>query len=674
MGIILINGSNEGGSSGGHDTSQVTATASDVLMGKKIVNSSGSIITGTMPDNGDSQYATSMSYNTQTSSYAFNNIPEGYYHDVSTSIGYPEVRLSANTLHTFMEIPSENIKADGKYQGVGTATASDVLSGKTFSNASGSGLSGSIAIKSPITKTLELGETYTFPSGYYSGASTVTAPSSSGTGGGTATAGRILEGYTAYVNNNLITGTLPDYSNKTVDATTSWDSTNSKVLLKIPNTAMYSSYTSYLSSSGSNFGNATAANVLADKTFTSTAGLKATGSMVNRSGTSGSFGEYSATASYDSNNNRIRMRIPAAAYYNTYNYLYANGSAFGDSTPGKVLEGNTFTSSSGINQTGTLTNNGNTTQSATASFDSTNNRIQMTIPANGYYNTSSKLYSAGTNFGDATAGKVLTGNTFTSNSGLKINGTMPSYSSHTSSSDFTTSTFKSGIGGYVFATPNNAGYYSTSTYIRVPVANLSASNIKKNVTVGGITGTFEGYVTTPLQLITASSSGDYPTFYNGFEYAKGSCVTYRGSFNNAYDSIEYMNSNNYTGFTLDMSASGSLTADPYCLCRLNSTAFPLNSYSKIIVKLTSVYSKSQNITIEKPRFGVSTNGALTSASMNAYTDVTLGVNQGVYTIDVSNLTGSYYFYIWLKITRDDTTDSQKVGYNRLLVYDLKVTD
>ena len=496
MGYVLIGGSgniSEGG--GGADVSQVTATASDVLQGKKIVNASGAIVQGTMPDNSNYQYAESMRYtNDSEPYYAFETIPEGYYHNTTGNTNHPEIRLQASTVQSFLNIPSVNIKPDGTYQGVGTATTNDVLQGKTFSNASGSGLSGGIEIKSPITKTLAAGENYIFPSGYYSGDSTITASGSGGMSGGTATPGRILDGYTAYVDNTLITGTLPDYSNQTVSAVSSWDSNNSRVQMKIPTSAFYSSYTSYLYSNGSDFGNATAGKVLTGSSFTSSSGLKIDGSMINRSGTSNAYGSYSSTLSYDSTNQRIRMTIPASAYYNTYNYLYSNGSNLGDATAGKVLDGNTFSSVNGINIAGTMENKGSTSQAATVSYDSSNSRIRMTIPSSGYYNTSSILYSAGSNFGDATPGKVLTGSSFTSSSGLKQNGTMPSYSAYTSSSNFVTSTWQSGIGGYVFATPNNAGYYSASTYIRVPVENLRAANIKKGVVVGGITGTFEGYV------------------------------------------------------------------------------------------------------------------------------------------------------------------------------------
>lgn len=676
MGYVLIGGGTSGG--GGADVSKVTATANDVLLGKQIVNSSGALVTGVIQDNQDYEYAEEMSYaNDTTPYYSFNSIPEGYYHRTTGTTNNPQVRLEASKVQEFLNIPSANIKSDGTYQGIGTATVNDVLRGKTFSNASGSGLNGNIEVKQGVTATIQPGGSYTLPSGYYSGNSVISAGTDESTAGGTAQAGHILNGYTAYVNKTLVTGNMVNKASQTLSATASWDADNTRVQMKIPTTGYYNT-SSYLYSAASNFGNATVAQVLADRTFTSTAGLKQTGTMVNRSGTSTAYGEYSATLSWDSTNSRLRLKIPANAYYNGYNYLYTAGSNLGNATAGWVLADKTFSSSAGIKIQGTIENRSGTSDaygeySATASWDATNKRIRMRIPKAAYYNTLNYLYSAASNFGDVGAGSVLEGKYFTSTAGLKVEGTMPSQTAHNSTSNYVAGTFKSGTTGYVFATPGSAGYYNTSTYIRVPVANLSAGNIKKNVTVGGIKGTFEGQATTPLNLITASDSGSYVTCYSGFQYAQSSSVIYKANFNNAYDSMAFNNTKSYTGFTLDMDTSGGLTNDPYCICRLNPTAFSLNSYSTITVTLTSSYLKSSNITVEKPRFGVSTNGALTSSTMAAYIDVTLGVVQGVYTIDVSNLTGSYYFYIWLKITRSDTADSSKEGYNTLNIYDLKVT-
>lgn len=70
--ILGVDGS-AGVPSGYHDTSQVTAAAGDVITGKKIVNASGAVVNGTMPNNG----AVSGSINGMVaSSY---NVPAGYH-------------------------------------------------------------------------------------------------------------------------------------------------------------------------------------------------------------------------------------------------------------------------------------------------------------------------------------------------------------------------------------------------------------------------------------------------------------------------------------------------------------------------------------------------------------------------------------------------------------------
>ena len=57
----------------GVDTSSVTAVAGDVLQGKKIVDASGTVVTGTMPNNGTKNLTLNGIENNSIS------IPEGYH-------------------------------------------------------------------------------------------------------------------------------------------------------------------------------------------------------------------------------------------------------------------------------------------------------------------------------------------------------------------------------------------------------------------------------------------------------------------------------------------------------------------------------------------------------------------------------------------------------------------
>ncbi len=93
-------------------------------------------------------------------------------------------------------------------QSTGTAVASEVLEGKTFSNSSEVGLTGTMTNRGAVSQTLNAGGSYTIPAGYHNGSGKVTANSLSSQTSATAAAGQILSGYTAWVNGNKITGTM----------------------------------------------------------------------------------------------------------------------------------------------------------------------------------------------------------------------------------------------------------------------------------------------------------------------------------------------------------------------------------------------------------------------------------------------------------------------------------
>ena len=95
----------------------------------------------------------------------------------------------------------------------------------------------------------------------------------------------------------------------------------------------------------------------------------------------------------------------------------------GTATTAQVLSGYTFANATYPDLTGAMPNNGGTTKSATYSLDTTNSRVVATIPTNGYYNTSSKLYatyaSVRTLIG-LTATKIVKGNTILGLAGTAI--------------------------------------------------------------------------------------------------------------------------------------------------------------------------------------------------------------------------------------------------------------
>ena len=163
----------------GYDTTPVTATAPDVLLGKVIVNSTGVVVTGTMPNRG----AVSKALNCGESY----TVPNGYHNGSGT--------VTANSLAS---------------QTSATATADKILSGET-AWVNGTKITGTIPNRGAVSKALNCGESYTVPNGYHNGSGTVTANSLASQTSATATADKILSGETAWVNGTKITGTIPVY-------------------------------------------------------------------------------------------------------------------------------------------------------------------------------------------------------------------------------------------------------------------------------------------------------------------------------------------------------------------------------------------------------------------------------------------------------------------------------
>ena len=57
----------------------------------------------------------------------------------------------------------------------GDAAAGDVLSGKTFSNAQGVGISGTMPNRGAVSQTVSAGQSYTIPEGYHNGLGVISA-------------------------------------------------------------------------------------------------------------------------------------------------------------------------------------------------------------------------------------------------------------------------------------------------------------------------------------------------------------------------------------------------------------------------------------------------------------------------------------------------------------------
>lgn len=194
----------------GTDTSDATASASDILSGRTAYGSSGKL-TGTIATKAASDVMASE--NTVT-------VPAGYYGEAVTktvgtkktaqtytpgtndqTIAAGQYLTGAQTIKGDADLVAANIKKDvqifgvtGTYSGTDvsdtTATAADVLSPKKFHAADGTLTTGTIATKTSANVTAS-GATVTVPAGYY--AAQVQKSVASGTAGTpTATKGNVL--------------------------------------------------------------------------------------------------------------------------------------------------------------------------------------------------------------------------------------------------------------------------------------------------------------------------------------------------------------------------------------------------------------------------------------------------------------------------------------------------
>lgn len=156
------------------DVTSVTAGAGDVLATKTVVDATGKVVAGTMPNNG----AVSAKLDATTKNYT---VPKGY-HDGTGSVSISTEEKSATPTKASQSVTPTAGKVLSKvtvaaipaaYQDVTgvTATADKVLDGSVFVDSDGEAVEGTMANKGAVSATID-GLTvsiYTIPAGYHNG-------------------------------------------------------------------------------------------------------------------------------------------------------------------------------------------------------------------------------------------------------------------------------------------------------------------------------------------------------------------------------------------------------------------------------------------------------------------------------------------------------------------------
>ena len=171
-------------------------------------------------------------------------------------------------------------------------------------------------------------------------------------------------------------------------------------------------------------------------------------------------------------------------------------------------------------------------------------------------------------------------------------------------------------------------------------ANLKPENIRKDITIFGKKGVFQGMVDSPYYLLKSASVSSFQPILSSEMESNPRTVTESST---GYDEDDWK----YWGFKQWFKVGNSVSAGASRLLKFNKTAISFAAYSKLYIKITSTSYGTLAPTYQ--RLGVSSNGAVTGNSFQAYIDFARSISNGLYELNISALNDTYWIYLWQQL-------------------------